>query len=457
MAKIFLTDTFVRDTKCPDGKDQELYWDHPQGLDGIVRNGAQKGLALRVTALGNKAFVHGYQFDGKRQRVVLGDATRTTVGSVRLLVQQRCAQLDRGEDPNAGVIDYRQKHTFLVNDLVEQYWREHIATKSPKYQNQYWRYVGAATRPQPTHTNRRGRNKACSYRDFGTLFGKREVTSIKPTDVAKFLDQFESPGTWNTAFRHLKAVFNWGIRMQVVDMRNPCTPLRQRTVLRQRREYTPEQIKAIARHVFEPTLEAPAPTTHLAGDAKRMTALANGRLAVQNAQMLELCHYMGILFLTMARPTELVHAEFEHFDLERLIWHKHNTKGIKLSRAVYEYAYRSVPIHPRVAELVRRQRDRWPESKLVFPSHTDPTQPRDNFRKPLARFKELEGVPSYFQLYDLKRIAISLMLVGQGVRREDVSHYADHKGNLETTMIYDLGFVDPMRPVIDKLGTILGV
>lgn len=95
---------------------------------------------------------------------------------------------------------------------------------------------------------------------------------------------------------------------------------------------------------------------------------------------------MGILFLTMARPSDLNKAEFDHFDLEKLIWHKHNTKGIQLSRSLYEYAYRSVPIHSRVADMVQAQRLRWPESKLLFPSHTDQTQPRDNFRKGLERF-----------------------------------------------------------------------
>ncbi|MBB3134186.1 hypothetical protein FHS26_001902 [Rhizobium pisi] len=66
-------------------------------------------------------------------------------------------------------------------------------------------------------------------------------------------------------------------------------------------------------------------------------------------------------------------------------------------------------------------------------------------------------MPDYFQLYDLKRIAISLMLAGQGVSHEAISHYVDHKGNLETTMIYDLGLVDPLRPVTEKLGDLLGV
>jgi integrase len=240
-------------------------------------------------------------------------------------------------------------------------------------------------------------------------------------------------------------------------MRNPCDPIRRRKLVRERRDYSMEQIRQIAAHIFYPVLEAVPETDGLTGITKRYKALAKATAMNTNGQMLELCNYMGILFLTMARPSDLATAKFEHFDLEKLIWHKHNTKGIKLSRATYEYAYRSVPIHPKVAEFVRRQRDCWPESDLLFPSHTDPTKPRDNFRKGLERFKTLPGVPDYFQLYDLKRIAISLMLTGQGVSHEAVSHYVDHKGNITTTMIYDLGLVDPLRPVTQKLGEMLGI
>ncbi|MBK5951410.1 tyrosine-type recombinase/integrase [Rhodobium orientis] len=457
MPKLYLTDTFVRSAKCPDGKFQELFWDHPKGLDGQVRQGAVGGLGLRVTAEGAKAFVHTYRFDGKRRRVVLGVPGTLNVGSARLLVQQRESQIRAGEDPDAAKEDYQAKHTFLVSDLARQFWEEHVSALSASHQTKYWSYVATSLRPPPAVRTRRGRNMRRAYRDFEGLYGTRKVADIKPTDVSAYLKQFQSPSTANGALRQVKAMFNWAIRMQLVDMRNPCSPMRPHKIIRRHREYTPAQIKAIARHIFAPVFDAQPPLTGLTGDAKREQALANGRLTQQNAQMEELCHFMGILFLTMARPNELRHAEFAHFDLDQLIWHKHHTKGIKLSRAAYEYTYRSVPIHPKVAELVRRQRSRWPDADLVFPSHADPTQPRDNFRKPLARFKQLDGVPEHFQLYDLKRIAISLMLVGQGVRREDVSHYVDHKGNLETTMIYDLGFVDPMRPVTDKLGQLLGV
>lgn len=54
-------------------------------------------------------------------------------------------------------------------------------------------------------------------------------------------------------------------------------------------------------------------------------------------------------------------------------------------------------------------------------------------------------------------MAISLMITGQGIRREDVSHYVGHKGNIDTTLIYGLGFVDPMRPVTERLGVVFGL
>ena len=289
------------------------------------------------------------------------------------------------------------------------------------------------------------------------MYANRAVSSIKPMDIEQFQKQFPSPHMHNAALQQVLALFNWAIRMQLVDMRNPCSPIRMQKIIRRRRDYTTEQIKKIATYIFYPVMEVPPETDHLDGFAKRDMALVKGRVLTTNEQMQELSHYMGILFLTMARPSDLNNAEFDHFDLDKLVWHKHNTKGIKLSRSLYEYSFRSVPVHPKVADMVRAQRARWPESKLLFPSHMDQTKPRDNFRKGLDRFKALDGVPAHFQLYDLKRIAISLMLTGQGVSHDALSHYVDHKGNLATTAIYDLGLVDPLRPVTEKLGALLGL
>lgn len=457
MPKIFLDESIVLAADCPAEKDQEIYWDHPVGQDRRIRNGSVSGLGLRVTALGHKSFVHAYQFNGKRCRKALGSTVVLNVASARLAVGQRQRQLEAGENPDFDHQDTRRAHLLTVREAIDRYWESHIQTLSAGYQATFAMFVATWHRKHPQKATRRGHNIRKPYTDFGSTFADRPFSAIKPLDIERFQRQFSSPYSHNDALRHVSALFNWAIRMQLVDMRNPCSPIRARKVMRRRRDYSTEQIRQIAAHIFYPVYEAEPDTENLEGLAKRDMALAKGRVVTANDQMQELCNFMGILFLTMARPSDLAKAEFEHFDLEKLVWRKHNTKGIKLSRSLYEHAYRSVPIHPKVAAMVQAQRLRWPENKLLFPSHTDQTRPRDNFRKGLDRFKALPGVPDYFQLYDLKRIAISLMLTAQGVSHEAVSHYVDHKGNLGTTMIYDLHLVDPLRPVTEKLGTLLGI
>lgn len=457
MPQVYLTDDIVFDASCPPGKDQELYWDYAVASGGKIRNGSVSGLGLRVTALGHKSFVHDYQFNGRRCRKVLGSSTKLSVAAARLEVIARQSKIDAGKDPDRDRIDPRRKHFLTVREAIDQYWDSHVSQLSQGYRDNFAIYVARWRKREPKRITRRGYNIKRRHKDFGTFFGDHAFAAIKPFHIEEFQRQFTSPYVFNGALKHVLALYNWAIRMQLVDMRNPCTPIRARKLIRRRRDYSTEQIRKIATYIFYPVMEVPPETNHLDGFAKRDMALVKGRVLTTNDQMQELCNYMGILFLTMARPSDLNTAEFTHFDLEKLVWHKHNTKGIKLSRSIYEYSFRSVPIHHKVAAMVRDQRARWPNSKLLFPSHTDQTQPRDNFRKGLERFKALDGVPEHFQLYDLKRIAISLMLAGQGVSHEALSHYVDHKGNLATTAIYDLGLVDPMRPVTERLGVLLGL
>jgi integrase len=353
------------------------------------------------------------------------------------------------------MVDFRQKHAETFGEVIDAYFSQHLSSKGKSHKSEFGLLIAPWVLEKPKNPKR---GKKRQHRaTIGESLQDVPMRDITPRHVGPFIQQIRSNSVSNNALQQLKALFNWAIRMQIVDMRNPCDPFQKRKIIKQRRDYTPEQVKEIAWHVFNPPIRPVVNLEDLKGEKKRLAALRAGQLTQQYAQLAELCVLMGILFLTMARPAEVKHARCEHFDLEKLIWHKHNTKGIKLSRAAYEYEFRSVPIHPKVAELVRIQRARWIDSGLLFPNHSNPTQPRDNFNRSLQRFKKLEGVPEYFQLYDLKRMGISLMIAGQGVRREDISHYVDHRGNLDTTMIYDLGFVDPMRPVTHKLGELLGV
>ncbi|TIU03158.1 MAG: integrase, partial [Mesorhizobium sp.] len=87
------------------------------------------------------------------------------------------------------------------------------------------------------------------------MFADRSLVSIRPSDIERFQAQFASPHVFNGALGHVTALFNWAIRMQLVDMRNPCSPIRARKTVRQRRDYSTEQIRQIAAHIFYPAVE----------------------------------------------------------------------------------------------------------------------------------------------------------------------------------------------------------
>ncbi|RNC90773.1 MAG: DUF4102 domain-containing protein [Oricola sp.] len=454
MSQIFLTDSLVRSATCPPHKQQQIVWDSPIDQNGRVRHGAQAGLGLRVLSSGRKAFVHDYRFNGKRKRAVLGDAAVLNVEAARLAARQRELEINSGTDPMVTQIDYRRAHSVTLRALIDEYHTGKLHRLSVPHQRNFraliapWLVIDGQ---QP----RKGGPAPARLVPFGQRYQNHAAEQITPRLVMQFVNGITSDHQANAALRHLKALYNWALRMQLIDMRNPCDPVELRRVTRRRRDYTPAQIREVTRLVFEPVLEVPPLLEDATGHARRDQALVVGQITQRNRQLEELCQFMGVLLLTMARPVEVRQAEFAHFDLEQLIWHKHATKGLKLSRRVAEYSYRSVPIHPKVAEIVLAQRQRWPEAKYVFPQQDDPNKPRNNFHRALQRFKALPGVPEHFQLYDLKRIAISLMITGQGVSREAVSHYVDHRGNLETTLIYDLGLVDPLRPVTKRLGELL--
>lgn len=454
MSQYFLTDSVVKVATCPEPKQQEIIWDSPIDQNGKVHHGSIAGLGLRITQKGRKAFIHSYHFNGRRARHVLGDVSVMNVASARLTVQKREIEISQGNNPATQFINYKQVHTLTISEVIDDYFSGRLVRLSKGHQLKFRALI--APWVIPSAVSAKGGPMRKPHAAFGTQYKDMPIETVTPRLISSYVNTIASDHQANSALGYLKAMFNWALKMQLIDMRNPCNPIEFRRLVRKRRNYTPKQIRTLTRVVFKPEMlsypELPEPRD---GKETRRNALEIGNITQANEQMTEFCHYMGILLLTMARPKEVREAEFDHFDLEELVWHKHNTKGLKLSRSISEYEYRSVPIHPRVADIVIRQRKRWPEAKYVFPCHLDPERPRNNFQRAIQRFKVLPDVPDYFQLYDLKRIAISLMITGQGVSRDAVSHYVDHRGNLDTTLIYDLGFVDPMRPVTKRLGELL--
>lgn len=377
------------------------------------------------------------------------------VASARMIVVQRNNQIDLGIDPDMHTkVNYRKKHTETFGEIIDEYFDQHVSSKGPSHRKEFARLIAPWKREIPVNPLRG--NKCKALHTIGMDLRYTPIKDISPRDVGPYIEQFSSDSVSNSALRQLRALFNWAVRMQYID-RNPCSPFQKKKIIKKRRDYTAAQIELITQHIFSPPTEDVEQLLLKTGREKQLAALKQGQITQINDQMAELCAFMGILLLTMARPAELTRAKFEHFELtDKPVWHKHNTKGIKLSREQYEYEFRTIPIHERVADLVSQQRERWPDSDLVFPNHSNQSLPRNNFSRALKRFKQLEGVPDHFQLYDLKRVAISLMLVGQGIRREDLAQYADHV-DVASTLKYNLHFVDPLRIVPAQLGKALNL
>ncbi|MDD9920431.1 MAG: tyrosine-type recombinase/integrase [Alphaproteobacteria bacterium] len=367
-----------------------------------------------------------------------------SVAVARSVVIIRSRKIELGQNPDEDSVDYKQHHELTIGSLLEKYFAEHISSKSLKHQQKFATYMDERVRDElrKGEKSNRGRNKINQAGTFLQNFGVLRVSDLTPLKVKQYHSSFKSASGANAMLECAKAMFNWGIQMQLVICVNPCTAVKPRKVIKEKRDYSSEDIRKIRDAIFQP----PA---ILAEQGKRTEA----QLKQQNEGMQELCRYLGILLLTMARPSEVLNAQYSHFDHEGLVWKKHMTKGIKLSNQD-EYSFRAIPIPQAVSDLIRQQKELHPKCSYIFPQR-NADLPRDNFRKSFDTLKRVSQLPEQLQIYDLKRIAISTLLMEKGLDPKYVSHYVDHKGNLDTTRIYDLGLVDLMRPVSEAASRVL--
>jgi hypothetical protein len=91
--------------------------------------------------------------------------------------------------------------------------------------------------------------------------------------------------------------------MQVLDMRNPCDPLQKRKIIKQRRDYTPEQVKQIAWHVFNPPMRQVVCLEGLSGREKQAEALKASQAKSEHEGLIELCNYRASGMMCVFRPS----------------------------------------------------------------------------------------------------------------------------------------------------------
>jgi integrase len=302
-----LTDNIVRKS-LPPARGQAMIWD-----------AEVKGLALRVTPNGAKAFVLDYRAEGRQRRITIGSYPDWSVQAARRTAKDMKREVDHGRDPMAE--RHAERTAATMQELWERYRFEHLPRKAARSQ------VDERIMWEKIILPRFGKMRvvAITHDEIDALH--RDITTIRGTPVRA-----------NRTVEVLRKAFNLAIRWKWRED-NPASGVRKNPEEKRNRYLNQTEIGALARALQEHSEPVSA-----------------------NA--------IKLLMLTGARRGEVLGATWDMFDLENGVWTKPSahTKQRRLHR---------VPLSGPALRLLKQMKepaeekataDGVPLNPFVFPS-----------------------------------------------------------------------------------------
>lgn len=262
MAKIALTQQFVKSTSCPLGKKKLEYFDT-----------SLKGFGLEIRQSGGKTYFTRFRNQrGNPRQFKLGDANVLTLSQARMQATKVLAKVAMGEDPSENKKLSIQIPTFA----------EFISERYLPYVESY----------------KRSANSDDSYlrNQILPVLGKKYLDEITKKDIIDFHHGLKAkgykPGTCNRSLVLVRYAFNLAIRWEIPGVtKNPTkdVPLFEDLAGKRDRFLTQEE----THRLFE---------------------------AVKASENPMLQFIVPMLILTGARKREVLDAKWEDFDMERRQW-----------------------------------------------------------------------------------------------------------------------------------------
>jgi Arm DNA-binding domain/Phage integrase central domain/Phage integrase family len=191
MASTVLTDIAVRNLKPSAGRQVDVY-------DSKIR-----GLAVRISPMGTKAFVVWYRIGSKARRLTLGRFPTMSLGEARKRAQEALLQVADGKDPAAekqrSRTDYDGK---LFGPLVDEFIETYAKRKTRR-----WRETEQVLK-----------------REFVSRWGSWPIQTVSRQDVTKVLNAIVdrgAPSAANGALAIIRRMFSWTLEQGHLD-RSPC-------------------------------------------------------------------------------------------------------------------------------------------------------------------------------------------------------------------------------------------
>ena len=266
MAKVYLTQALVQNSKCPEGKKKIDLFDEKIS-----------GLTLEIRCSGGRTYYLRYKNKrGVTKLLKLGKASDISLQQARHLAQEKRTQMAMGFDPAE---DQASKQVPTFAQFIDEQYLPHIKT--------YKRSWNTDVSLLKNHLLPR--------------FAKRYMDDITRQDIVKIhLDRKASGASASSANRLLimmRFIFNLALRWEVPGVKyNPTknVPL------------MPENNKK---------------ERYLSQDEARQLYAA---VCQSDNRMLQ--YIVPMLILTGARKREVLDARWEDFDLERRLWRIPTTK-----------------------------------------------------------------------------------------------------------------------------------
>jgi integrase len=215
------------------------------------------GLVLRVYPTGTRSYKLPYRHMGRPRWYTIGDAKKMALSEARIIANEQWHRVAKdGIDIVAEMKAERGKDTF--GELADNFLLYQRHKKKNKAWAQGRRYIERFALPK---------------------WGKVKASTITQADVEILSDQMDSPNTARQFLSHLSAVFNYGVRKQILAV-NPCVGI--------------DRVKGSSRE-----------TTLADSDLPRFWAACERRGIAGMALL--------TILLTGQRPGEVCHMRREHF------------------------------------------------------------------------------------------------------------------------------------------------
>ncbi len=374
----------------------------PSGKQLLIRDSNFTGLTLRVNSSGSKSFVLEYRSPTSRRntKYTIGRASYLTYAQAKNIASTLLGTIAQGKDPQLEK-KTRQISIITFHDLISYYREVHMPKNRPSTQKM---------------------NNAFLNNAFPSTLLKKELKIITKLELERLINTHNScisprtkkqisHSTTNRLISLLKKMFNLAYSQEWID-RNPTRSITKFKELSRERICTENEEK------------------------KLLTAIDEIENIYYKA-------YFQILWLTMARRSEIQHLKWDDLDLEAGLARLKDTK-----------AGRPFTINlPRDAILILTSLPRIVGNPYVFSASGNHRGPINGIDKAWRGIRRTAGL-SDIRIHDIRRTGGSNMIMN-GASLQDVALLLNHR-NLSTTQTYARLTQDHKRKKMEEHGARVG-